>query len=93
MYYLRTKPAANPIQFTVDKSILQNSEDCVVHRNVSSFNGSLSNGSSSNFSKVTGDEDIIAASRYDIMQKASKNLEEMLACSRKNGEDCLTCSS
>lgn len=27
MYYLRTKPAANPIQFTVDKSLLRNQKD------------------------------------------------------------------
>lgn len=80
MYYLRTKPAANPIQFTVDKSKLRNSES----------NASTSPVQSP---KNDDDNDNDAEKRNQLSQQASKNLEAMLACSRKNGDGCLVCSS
>lgn len=82
MYYLRTKPAANPIQFTVDKSKLRN-------------NDSISSTSTVNNTPIQSpnkDDDNIET-RNQLNQQASKNLETMLVCSRKNGEACMSCSS
>lgn len=80
MYYLRTKPAANPIQFTVDQSKLRNRESSNSTTPVKSPDRS-------------SDDDITAERRNQINQQASKNLEVMLACSRENGDACLACSS
>ncbi|KAL6430479.1 hypothetical protein ACFW04_007824 [Cataglyphis niger] len=85
MYYLRTKPAANPIQFTVDKSKLR-------------INDSISNASTVINSPVQSPKkndanDDNVEKRNQLSQEASKNLETMLVCSRKNGEACMSCSS
>ncbi|XP_020282426.1 ribonucleoside-diphosphate reductase large subunit-like isoform X2 [Pseudomyrmex gracilis] len=80
MYYLRTKPAANPIQFTVDQSKLRNRE----------FSNSTTPVKSPDRSS---DDDITAEKRNQINQQATKNLEAMLVCSRENGDACLACSS
>lgn len=88
MYYLRTKPAANPIQFTVDKSKLQ-SRDSVS----SSSNTSVSTISSTPIQSPNKDDDGNDEKRKQLSEQASKNLEAMLVCSRKNGEACTACSS
>lgn len=83
MYYLRTKPAANPIQFTVDKSKLRS-------------HNSPSNISTVNTSPVQSpnkENDSDAEKRKQMSQQASKNLEALLACSRENKEACIACSS
>ncbi|GAB1861964.1 Ribonucleoside-diphosphate reductase [Camponotus japonicus] len=84
MYYLRTKPAANPIQFTVDKSKLRN-------------NDSISSTSTVNNTPIQSpnkdDDNDNVEKRNQLNQQASKNLETMLVCSRKNGEACMSCSS
>ncbi|XP_050458458.1 ribonucleoside-diphosphate reductase large subunit [Cataglyphis hispanica] len=85
MYYLRTKPAANPIQFTVDTSKLR-------------INDSISNSSTITNSPVQSPKkndanDDNVEKRNQLSQEASKNLETMFVCSRNNGEDCMSCSS
>ncbi|XP_012234261.2 ribonucleoside-diphosphate reductase large subunit [Linepithema humile] len=96
MYYLRTKPAANPIQFTVDKSKLRNSESASIVSSPLTPVSSLSVCSSPPVQspKTDDNNDNNDTERQnELSQAASKNLEAMLACSRKNGDDCLTCSS
>ncbi|XP_011698554.1 PREDICTED: ribonucleoside-diphosphate reductase large subunit-like [Wasmannia auropunctata] len=88
MYYLRTKPAANPIQFTVDKSKLQNRGSVS-----SASNASISTISSPVQSPTKKNNDDEAEKRKQLNQQASKNLEAMLVCSRKNGDACTACSS
>lgn len=90
MYYLRTKPAANPIQFTVDKSKLQNrdSVSSVSNASISTINSTPIQSPNKD---VNNDDD--AEKRKQLSQQASKNLEAMLVCSRKNGENCTACSS
>lgn len=88
MYYLRTKPAANPIQFTVDKSKLQNRDSVSNSSNTSTsvvYNTSIQ----SSPNKDSDDDE----KRKQLSQQASESLEAMLACSRKNKEDCMACSS
>lgn len=63
-YYLRAKPAANPIQFTVDKLRVKKK----LNKNIEP---------SSEDSSVSGD--------------VTDN-EQILACSRENGADCVMCS-
>lgn len=70
MYYLRTKPAANAIQFTVDKSKLKKAETANGHAN-GTTNGTT-NGTSS-------------ASKPDAMNMAAmvcslENKDECLMC-------------
>jgi len=87
MYYLRTKPAANPIQFTVDKSKLQNRDSV---SNVSDASISVN---STPIQSSNQDSDDDAEKRKQLSTQARKNLDAMLACSRKNKEDCMACSS
>lgn len=90
MYYLRTKPAANPIQFTVDKSKLQNRESVS-----SSSMTSVSTINSSPIQSPNKDDDDNDSDekRKQLSEQASKSLEAMLVCSRKNGDACMACSS
>jgi len=90
MYYLRTKPAANPIQFTVDKSKLQNrdSVSSASNTSISTINGTPVQSPNKD---VNDDDD--TEKRKQLSQQASKNLEAMLVCSRKNGDVCTACSS
>lgn len=86
MYYLRTKPAANPIQFTVDKSKLRNNDSISSASTVNTQNTSIQ-------SPNKDDNNDNVEKRNQLSQEASKNLEMMLVCSRKNGEACMSCSS
>jgi len=90
MYYLRTKPAANPIQFTVDKSKLQN-RDSVSSASNTSISTINDTPVQSPNKDVNDDDD--TEKRKQLSQQASKNLEAMLVCSRKNGDACTACSS
>ncbi|KAI4462839.1 ribonucleoside-diphosphate reductase large chain [Holotrichia oblita] len=77
MYYLRTKPAAKPIQFTVDKSklMVSNKEDTKV-------NGAITeNGNYSNGDVLSDDEETKAK------QMAA------LVCSRENPGNCDMCGA
>ncbi|XP_014488754.1 PREDICTED: ribonucleoside-diphosphate reductase large subunit [Dinoponera quadriceps] len=84
MYYLRTKPAANPIQFTVDKSKLRSRDSLSSSASISSLNSSVQSPD-----RNTGDVE----KRNQISQQASKNLEAILACARENKDACMACSS
>lgn len=81
MYYLRTKPAANPIQFTVDKSKLRN-RDSVSSTSVSTKPTKSPNKNVDN-----------TAENRKMNQQANENLEAMIACSRENKDACMACGS
>ncbi|XP_012529979.1 ribonucleoside-diphosphate reductase large subunit [Monomorium pharaonis] len=91
MYYLRTKPAANPIQFTVDQSKLQ-SRDSISNDSNNSIS-TISNTPIESPNKDVNDDDDNPENRKQLSQQARKNLEAMLVCSRKNGDACTACSS
>lgn len=63
MYYLRTKPAANALQFTVDKTRLQKST-------------ATNNGTA-----------------VEQQEKKVEDYEAVLACSRENGDACMSCGA
>ena len=78
MYYLRTKPAADPIKFSIDKSKLK----------VNNQNENKENCDNSNASPViTGKSANLNASERELIE------EMKLACSLQNKEACLMCSS
>lgn len=66
MYYLRTKPAANALQFTVDKTRLQKS---------SAIDNTVTN---------------VAAKQPETKVD---DYESVLACSRENGDACMSCGA
>ncbi|XP_017875145.1 ribonucleoside-diphosphate reductase large subunit [Ceratina calcarata] len=83
MYYLRTKPAANALQFTVDKTKLQ-------ARNTSM--------NSTNQSLILENENETlnsTAKSGDWLQNQDNVDEEdpVLVCSRENGDACMACGS
>ncbi|XP_055636362.1 ribonucleoside-diphosphate reductase large subunit-like [Toxorhynchites rutilus septentrionalis] len=81
MYYLRTKPAANAIQFTVDKSKLAT-------RN--RLNGSPA--SSSLNESMREDQANTSLRMYDSSADSSRKMAEMV-CSLENKDDCMMCGS
>lgn len=83
MYYLRTKPAANAIQFTVDKQRLGQSVQ----------NNSKTNG---NFSTPNSVNNSPGKSLNSTMNGDGDEREKILAqlvCSLENKDDCLMCGS
>lgn len=83
MYYLRTKPAANAIQFTVNKDRL--------NQTVQNGNGKMTNGkSSANNSpnkSMNGNGDA-----QKSIEELDRKMAEMV-CSIQNKDDCLMCGS
>ncbi|XP_015608332.1 ribonucleoside-diphosphate reductase large subunit [Cephus cinctus] len=77
MYYLRTKPAANPIQFTVDKSKLKKKT-------------SLTNGKVLESPKETK---TLEDQRNEVQEESEEDFDAVLACSRENGDACMACGS
>lgn len=85
MYYLRTKPAANAIQFTVDKSKLAQSNKVAsspTKSDVSKANGTANGDEASSSPKLS---QVNGAGR-------SQRMAEMV-CSLENKDDCLMCGS
>ncbi|XP_076249112.1 ribonucleoside diphosphate reductase large subunit [Calliopsis andreniformis] len=80
MYYLRTKPAANALQFTVDKSKLQNTNTNIANQSVSSEN--------ENDNKFS-----TAQNNGWLQDQNNEDIEAVLVCSRENGDACMACSS
>ncbi|KAF3421446.1 hypothetical protein E2986_00632 [Frieseomelitta varia] len=79
MYYLRTKPAVNALQFTVDKSKL---------RNANTINPCQSSNSES------GNEEELNSSKSGWLQNQNnESIDNVLACSRENGDACMACGS
>ncbi|CAL7944871.1 unnamed protein product [Xylocopa violacea] len=81
MYYLRTKPAAHALQFTVDKSKLRNTS-------IKSPNQSLN-------SETEPDEEVntSAAKNGWLKNESNDELDVIFACSRENGDACMACGS
>ena len=77
MYYLRTKPAANAIQFTVDKNKLKNITEATAGMKIA----------------VGASEKTIAAEESNNEgKKEDMNMAAMM-CSLQNKDDCLMCGS
>lgn len=98
MYYLRTKPAVNAIQFTVDKTRLNQSNQT----NSSSAGGSPAkmNGSTSTPSKMNGAVAKGSVSVDSAAEQPANGSEEErnrrmaeMVCSLENKEDCMMCGS
>lgn len=87
MYYLRTKPAAQAIQFTVDKTRLASAK--VSGKTGASPRKTKPEKSSSDMKHKGGDEN---KENEKEQSQRSKNMA-MLACSLQNKEECLMCGS
>lgn len=81
MYYLRTKPAARPIQFTVDKSKLMVKE-----------NGTAQNGVSNGDTKENGVNGNDKSFHEEEVEEVEKNMAAMV-CSLANPEGCEMCGA
>lgn len=81
MYYLRTKPATNAIQFTLDKSALK-AKKGFSGDSTPDMNGSFG----SPFANGNGEPN----GRDDLRRSL---LEKVAACSLENGAECTMCSS
>ncbi|XP_055894718.1 ribonucleoside-diphosphate reductase large subunit-like [Biomphalaria glabrata] len=85
MYYLRTKPAAQAIQFTVDKTRLAETNRAVNRPAVSSDKNDKT-------PDHNNSEDSAQIESEDKENRRNQNMA-VLACSLKNREDCLMCGS
>lgn len=99
MYYLRTKPAANAIQFTVDKSKLAQTSRVNSVTSPPQLNGSSStprkmNGTANGDTSVSGS--VAAADDSQQMNgsyaERNQRMAEMV-CSLENKDDCMMCGS
>uniref|UniRef100_A0A0B7ANW7 Ribonucleotide reductase large subunit C-terminal domain-containing protein n=1 Tax=Arion vulgaris TaxID=1028688 RepID=A0A0B7ANW7_9EUPU len=90
MYYLRTKPAAQAIQFTVDKTLLANSKT----NNVAAALGSaeVTKLEKMSLEHKQGDDKENVADDEGKDSRRNKNIA-ILACSLQNKEDCMMCGS
>lgn len=79
MYYLRTKPAANALQFTVDKSKLRNASTTTANKSFNSVN--------------EHDEHSPVKKNGWLQEESNEGIEAILACSRENGDACMACGS
>lgn len=76
MYYLRTRPAAEPIKFTIDKARVRALIDV---------------SSTLNKPVDTIDEAVEAMEEMKIMEEIRKRNMEAISCSITNPEGCLSC--
>jgi len=94
LYYLRTRPAADPIKFTVDKTKLKTTKSNEVNTqtNGQKVNGEHRAQNGNGFVEATNTE---PAATVDKEMTSNENLIEQLklACSKQNKEACLMCSS
>ncbi|CAO1365642.1 unnamed protein product [Diamesa tonsa] len=90
MYYLRTKPAANAIQFTVDK---KRAGQTVGDASISKTNGSSTPNQSPNKTlNGTANGNGTLGADESNMSAREKRIAEMV-CSIENKDDCLMCGS
>ncbi|TGZ71570.1 hypothetical protein CRM22_002560 [Opisthorchis felineus] len=82
MYYLRTRPAADPIKFTIDKTRVRALMERGVTVNV--VNGTTGKGD-------VIDEQQEAEEEERIMKEIQRRNMEAITCSLKNPEGCLSC--
>lgn len=83
MYYLRTKPAVNAVQFTVDKTKLQ-----VKNTSMNSANQSMIS--------EKDNEVLNSTAKSENWLQDQDNIDEedpILVCSRENGDACMACGS
>ena len=105
MYYLRTRSAAAPIQFTVDQKLVQQVKEEKQKREAEAVlvngkgeeghkevlvNGEMVNGGMVIGGMVNGEGEE-EEGKVDTESQAYK--EALLACSRENREACIMCSS
>lgn len=86
MYYLRTRPAYNPIQFTVNKKQLARSR-ALNQDNTSPINATSTNGNKTNDA---------AAEINATVNEPQLDLEHQMAamiCSLNNKDECMMCGS
>jgi len=89
LYYLRTRPAADPIKFTVDKTKLKSNksnetESTIIHK----MKGErLTNGNGYHEPQESSENDKELGSNDDLIEQLK------LACSVQNKENCMMCSS
>lgn len=79
MYYLRTKPAANALQFTVDKTKLNKVSKDDLH------NSSIKNG------EVV--ESLSKTEENNFKENDTNDANSMFVCSLENGDACMACGS
>ncbi|KAK2586983.1 hypothetical protein KPH14_010956 [Odynerus spinipes] len=82
MYYLRTKPAANALQFTVDKTKLSKINRSSLDK---SLNSSITNNEFDEWPPKLEQE--------DYKENYSNNTNSALVCSLENGDACMACGS
>ena len=92
LYYLRTRPAADPIKFTVDKTKLKSTKDFKLAETVAHeengtrhVNGKQDN--HTNGTKETNGVEKDLTSNDDLIEQLK------LACSLQNKDACMMCSS
>merc|ERR1719334_1238116 len=87
MYYLRSRPAVNAIQFTLDKSKVTSAVE-----NMSINDSSSSTKAPAAAQKVvTSDDEIVVTAQRS--EEERKRAEEALMCSLQNKDACTMCSS
>lgn len=92
LYYLRTRPAADPIKFTVDKTKLKSAK---TNQTEVAATTTTTNGKSNGEHTTNGNKLEANATHIDKEMTSNENLIEQLKleCSRQNKEACLMCSS
>ncbi|XP_015523006.1 ribonucleoside-diphosphate reductase large subunit isoform X1 [Neodiprion lecontei] len=88
MYYLRIKPAANALQFTVDKSKLKDA--------FSTSNSNYTPTKAQNSLECNSPEHSEWLKKKRLKQleeERERELDEALLCSRENGDQCMACGS
>ena len=92
LYYLRTRPAADPIKFTVDKTKLKSAK---TNQTEVAATATTTNGKSNGEHTTNGSRLEANAPHIDKEMTSNENLIEQLKleCSRQNKEACLMCSS
>ena len=92
LYYLRTRPAADPIKFTVDKTKLKSNktnetEASITKNKMNGDQKKLTNGNGYHEAQESAGNEKELASNDDLIEQLK------LACSLQNKEACMMCSS
>ena len=103
MYYLRTRPAADPIKFTVDKSKLKSTntkeieqKNGVTYGTANGEAAKVANGNGTTNGNHTSEVPVEEGQNGDAKKDIDNTdlIEQLkLACSLKNKDACLMCSS
>lgn len=96
MYYLRTRPVADPIQFTVDKKRLEvsralnnkNDENEQPNGQATEPNKLKTTNGIGKEPKLKNTKDVVAASKEEMERKMAA-----LVCSLENKDDCMMCGA